>query len=202
MRLKTIVLGILLLILILTFPFATEYYSRITIHNFVANNMYGVEVKFTEFEDNVILIVNTATECRYTPQFLGLQKLYDTYKNRGFTVIAFPSDSFNQEQRSTREIVDYCTDEFLVNFPIFEKIDVKGVYQASIYKYLTEKETNRDFSGPIQWNFEKFIIGKNGTVRARFPSDTPPESRLVVTAIEEALADRGVLQHYITSSNR
>ena len=189
MSLKTIVLGILLLFLILTLPFATEYYSRITIHNFVANNMYGEEVKFAEFEDNVILIVNTASECRYTPQFIGLQKLCDTYKNRGFTVIAFPSDSFKQEPRSTREIVDYCTDKFLLKFPIFEKIDVKGEYQASIYKYLTEEETNKDFSGPIQWNFEKFIIGKNGTVRARFTSDTMPENRLVVAAIEEALSD-------------
>ena len=189
MSLKTIVLGILLLVLILTFPFATEYYSRITIHNFVANNMYGEEVKFSEFEDDVILIVNTATECRYTPQFLGLQKLYDTYKKRGFTVIAFPSGSFKQEPRATSEIVDFCTDEFLVNFPIFEKIDVKGEYQASIYKYLTEEKTNKDFSGPIQWNFEKFVIGKNGTVRARFSSDIPPEDRLVIAAIEEALAD-------------
>jgi len=189
MSLKTIVLGILLLILILTLPFATKYYSRITIHNFVANNMYGEEVKFTEFEDKVLLIVNTATECRYTPQFLALQKLYDTYKKRGFTVIAFPSDSFKQEPRSTLEIVSYCTEEFLVNFPIFEKINVKGEYQASIYKYLTEEETNKNFSGPIQWNFEKFIIGKNGRVRARFTSDTLPEDPLVAAAIEEALAE-------------
>ncbi|MBT4482307.1 MAG: redoxin domain-containing protein [Candidatus Latescibacteria bacterium] len=184
-----IVLGLILFIaLIVTLPFALKYHSRITIHNFVANDMRGNEVKFEEFKDKVLLIVNTATECGLTPQFLQLQEIYKKYKDRGFVIIAFPSDSFKQEPRNTKEIVTYCNDNFLVDFPIFEKIDIKGDFQASIYKFLTEEKTNPEFHGIIKWNFEKFLIGKKGEVLARFDPETTPDDPVITNSVEEALA--------------
>jgi len=185
---KISIVAILLIILIVSIPFAYKHYSRITIHNFVANDMRGNEVKFEQFKGKVLLIVNTATECGLTPQFLKLQEIYNKYKDRGFVIIAFPSDSFNQEPRSTSEVVTYCSDNFLIDFPIFEKIDVKGKYQASIYKFLTEKKTNRKFHGVIAWNFEKFLIGKNGKILARFEPATKPDDPVIANSIEEALA--------------
>ena len=185
---KIVASAILLIALIASIPFAIKYHSRITIHNFVANDMRGNEVKFEQFKGKVLLIVNTATECGLTPQFIQLQELYDKYKDRGFIIIAFPSDSFKQEPRTTKEIVTYCNDHFLVDFPIFEKINVKGEFQASIYKFLTDRETNPKFHGVIKWNFEKFLIGKKGKILARFEPEITPDDPVVFNSIEEALA--------------
>ena len=188
MNKKIVIIVILIIIVIVTIPFTIKYFSRITIHNFVANDMKGNEVKFEKFKGKVLLIVNTATECGLTLQFIQLQELYNNYKDRSFEIIAFPSDSFKQEPRTTKEIVTYCNDHFLVNFPIFEKIDVKGGFQASIYKYLTDKKTNPKFSGIITWNFEKFLIGKKGTVLTRFDPETTPDDPVIINSIEDALA--------------
>ena len=185
---KIAIMVILLIALIVTIPFTIKYFSRITIHNFVANDMHGNEVRFENFKGKVLLIVNTATECNLTPQFIKLQELYNKYRDRGFEIIAFPSDSFKQEPRTTQEIVTFCNDHFLVNFPIFEKIDVKGGFQASIYKYLTDKETNPKFPGIIKWNFEKFLIGKEGKIIARFDPETTPDDPVIINSIEDALA--------------
>ena len=183
-----IAIGLILFIaLIATLPFALKYHSRITIHNFVANDMRGNEVKFEQFKGKVLLIVNTATECGLTPQFLQLQELYKKFKDRGFEIIAFPSNSFKQEPRSTQEVVTYCNDNFLVDFLIFDKIDVKGGFQASIYKFLTEKKTNPEFYGVIKWNFDKFLIGKKGEVLARFDPETTPDDPVIINSVEEAL---------------
>ena len=188
MNKKIVISAILIIIVIVTIPFTIKYFSRITIHNFVANDMRGNEVKFEQFNGKVLLIVNTATECGLAPQFIQLQELYNKYKDRGFEIIAFPSDSFKQEPRTTQEIVTYCNDHFLVNFPIFEKIDVKGEFQASIYKFLTDKKTNPKFHGVIKWNFEKFLIGKKGKIFARFDPEITPDDPVVINSIEEALA--------------
>lgn len=179
---------IVIIAVIISLPLTIRHYSKITIHNFVANDMSGNEVKFEQFKGSVLLIVNTATECGLTPQFLQLQQLYKTYRDRDFIIIAFPSNSFKQEPRTTGEVVQFCNDNYLVDFPIFEKIDVKGAFQASIYKYLTEKSTNPKSYGIIKWNFEKFLIGKNGKILARFNPETTPDDPVLINAIENALA--------------
>ena len=184
---KNKVLIIVIIAIIITLPFTIRHFSKISIHNFVANDMRGNEVKFEQFKGSVLLIVNTATECGLTPQFLQLQKLYTTFKDRGFLIIAFPSNSFNQEPRSTGEVIQFCNDNFLVDFSIFEKIDVKGPFQASIYKFLTEKKTNPEFHGVIKWNFEKFLIGRNGEILARFDPEITPDNPVLITAVEKAL---------------
>ena len=188
MNLKIIFSIILIIIVIVTIPFTIKHFSKITIYNFVANDMNGNEVKFEKYKGKVLLIVNTATECGLTPQFFQLQELYDKYKDKGFEIIAFPSDSFKQEPRTTKEVVTFCSDNFLIDFPIFEKIDVKGGFQASIYKFLTEKKTNPDSYGVITWNFEKFLIGKNGKILARFDPEIKPNDPLIINSIEDALA--------------
>ena len=188
MNKKIVISALLIVIVIVSIPFTIAYFSRITIHNFVANDMDGNEVKFEQYKGKVLLIVNTATECGLTPQFIQLQELYNTYKERGFEIIAFPSDSFKQEPRTTREIVTYCNDHFLVSFPVFEKIDVKGEFQATIYRFLTEQKTNPEFYGGIKWNFEKFLIGKEGKILARFDPEITPDDPAIINTIEDALA--------------
>jgi glutathione peroxidase len=178
---------IILLIIIGSIPFTIKYLQKITIYNFVANDMKGNEVKFEQFKGKVLLIVNTATECRYTPQFFQLEAIYKKYKDRGFEVIAFPSDSFKQEPRTTGEVVTFCENNYLIDFKIFEKIDVEGKYQASIYKFLTEKKSNPEFYGDIKWNFTKFLIGKKGKVVARFESEVTPDDPVIIQAIEKCL---------------
>ena len=184
---KLFILAAILVTLIVALPIAQHHYSRINIHNFVANDMHGEEVKFSTFDGSVLLIVNTATECGLTEQFIGLQELYKTHRDKGFDIIAFPSDSFKQEPRSTREVVTFCNDHFLVEFPIFEKVAIKGPYQASIYKYLTE-EIDTEFQGPVKWNFEKFLVDKDGDVIGRFDPEIEPGDPVLVKAIENALA--------------
>ncbi len=183
---KLFIPAVILIALIVSLPIAQHHYSRINIHNFVANDMHGEEVKFAEFDGTVLLIVNTATQCGLTEQFIGLQKLYKTYRAQGFEIIAFPSDSFKQEPLSTSEVVAFCNDHFLVEFPIFEKIDLKGQYRASIYAYLTE-ETDSEFQGPVKWNFEKFLVNKDGDVIGRFDPEIEPDDPALVKAINDAL---------------
>ncbi|MFC1650582.1 glutathione peroxidase [Candidatus Latescibacterota bacterium] len=182
-------MAIIIFILVAMLPYSTQYFTRLTIHNFVAEDMDGNDIKFEQFKGKVILIVNTATECGLTDQFFSLQKLYNTYRDKGFEIIAFPSNSFNQEPRSTSEVIAFCSDNYLAEFKIFKKIDIKGKYQASIYKFLTEEETNPKFSGEIKWNFEKFIIGKNGEIHARFDPDVDPLDQAICESIEEALEE-------------
>ena len=102
-------------------------------------------------------------------------------------MLGFPSNSFLQEPRTGRELLIFCNDNFLVNFPIFERIDIKGEYQAPLYKYLTEEETNPSYYGPIRWNFDKFLIGRNGKILARFEPTKTPDDPEIMQAIEKAL---------------
>ncbi len=112
-------------------------------------------VPLSEYKGNVILMVNTATECGYTPQYAKLQDLYINYHDKGFEILAFPSNSFDQEPRTGEDIVRFCQDNYNVSFPMFVKIDVKGPNIHPIYEFLTSPETNPEFPGEIKWNFEK-----------------------------------------------
>lgn len=148
----------------------------------------GTPTPLSNFKGKVILIVNVASKCGFTGQYDGLQKLYEKYKDDGFTVLGFPANNFlGQEPGTNKEIATFCRTNYGVTFPMFSKISVKGKDKHPLYKFLTEKETNPEFSGEISWNFNKFIIGKDGKVAARFGSMTSPSSKKLVKAIEEAL---------------
>lgn len=157
-------------------------------YDFKVKNIDDEEVALKEYKGKVLLIVNTASECGYTPQYEGLQAIYEEYKDQGLIVMGFPANNFNgQEPGSNEEIKQFCTLNYSVKFPMFSKISVKGEDQAELFSYLTSEE-NRDFTGDIKWNFEKFLISRNGELKRRFRSNVTPESKDITSAIEAELS--------------
>ncbi len=136
----------------------------------------------------MLLVVNTASQCGYTPQYQGLEAIYQRYKGRGLEVLAFPANEFGQQEPGTdAEIKAFCSANYHVSFPLFAKIVVKGPEIHPLYRFLTGPETDPKFAGPIPWNFAKFLVNRKGEVIARFQPDDEPESEKVIRAIETAL---------------
>lgn len=159
-----------------------------SVHDFTVQNIDGAEVKLGDYAGQVLLIVNVASKCGFTSQYAGLQELYIKYKDQGLLILGFPANNFlGQEPGTNAEIKQFCSANYQVTFPMFAKISVKGDDQAPLYRFLTEKTTNPKFSGEISWNFNKFLIGRNGEILDRFGSRDKPESEEVVQAIEKAL---------------
>ncbi len=147
----------------------------------------GKETTLQPFAGKVLLIVNVASECGHTPQYTGLEYLWRKYRDKGLVVLGFPSNDFGeQEPGSNADIKKFCTSRYEVSFPMFEKVRIKGADQHPLYAALTGPGSA--FPGEVQWNFGKFLIGRNGQVVARFDSDAEPESGAVIEAIEKALA--------------
>lgn len=158
------------------------------IYNFALKSIDGKEVNLSQYRGKALLLVNVASQCGYTPQYEGLQKIYAKYKDRGLVVLGFPANNFGaQEPGTDQEIKTFCSTRYNVMFPMFSKISVKGPDQHPLYQYLTNAATNPQFAGEIKWNFNKFLIDKQGNIAARFDSKDAPESETVVTAIEKAL---------------
>jgi glutathione peroxidase len=155
---------------------------------FQVRDIDGKPVDLAKYKGEVLLIVNTASQCGYTPQYQGLEATYQKYKARGFEVLAFPANEFgNQEPGTDPEIKAFCTSKYNVTFPLFSKVVVKGPGIHPLYQFLTAPETDPKFAGPIPWNFAKFLVDRKGQVVARFEPDDEPESPKVTRAIEEAL---------------
>jgi glutathione peroxidase-family protein len=156
--------------------------------DFVVKDIDDNEVKLSDYKGKVVMIVNVASKCGFTPQYKGLEKLYKEYADRGFVILGFPANNFGgQEPGSNEEIKTFCSSKFDVTFPMMSKISVLGEDKAPLYKFLTEQPTAGDFKGEIGWNFTKFIIDRNGNVIARFASKTTPADKLLVGIIEKAL---------------
>lgn len=159
-----------------------------SIYDFAVRDIDGAEVKLERFKGQVLLIVNVASKCGFTPQYAGLQNLYERYQDQEFAVLGFPANNFlRQEPGSDGEIRDFCTRVYGVRFPMFSKISVKGKDIHPLYRFLSEKATNPVFPGNISWNFNKFLIDRAGRIAARFGSRDEPLSGKVVSAIESAL---------------
>ncbi|WP_437227628.1 glutathione peroxidase [Planctomicrobium sp. SH661] len=157
--------------------------------DFEMQSLGGKPVALKEYQGKVILIVNTASECGATPQYAPLQELYTKYKDKGLVVLGFPCNQFGaQEPGSAKEIQEFCTANYGVTFPMFAKIDVNGPDAAPLYQYLTSKETDPKFAGKIKWNFEKFLISRDGEIVGRFGTPIVPNNAEVVQAIEAELA--------------
>jgi glutathione peroxidase len=149
----------------------------------------GKDVDLSAYKGKVVLIVNVASRCGYTGQYAGLEKLYTTYKDKGFVVLGFPANEFGgQEPGTDAEIATFCSSKYGVTFDMFSKIVVKGANKAPLYKALTEGATP---SGDVGWNFEKFLIGRDGTIKGRYKSGVGPDDAALKTAIEAELAKGG-----------
>lgn len=159
-----------------------------SIYDFSMKSIDGKDVKMEEYKGKVLLLVNVASQCGYTPQYEGLQKVYTKYQDKGFVVLGFPANNFGgQEPGSNEEIKTFCSTKYNVTFPIFSKISVKGSDKHPFYRFLTEKATNPDSAAEVAWNFNKFLVDKNGKVVAKYDSGVAPESAELTGAIEKAL---------------
>ena len=157
--------------------------------SYTMNSLAGKPVPLANYKGKVVLMVNVASECGLTPQYAGLESLHERFSDRGLAVLGFPANEFGaQEPGTNSQIAEFCKKNYGVHFDMFSKVVVKGDGQCDLYRYLTSKETNPKFAGDVKWNFEKFLIGRNGEVIARFAPDVEPTSDEVVKAIEAALA--------------
>lgn len=156
-----------------------------SLSDFQAASITGEEVDLSAYDDHVVLVVNTASECGFTPQYEGLQELHDTYAERGFAVLGFPCDQFgHQEPGDEEEIAAFCDRTFGVTFPMFAKVEVNGDDAHPLYQWL-RKEQGGMLGDKIKWNFTKFLIGRDGQVVHRFAPTKKPEA--LTGAIESAL---------------
>lgn len=160
----------------------TQRKKAMSFFEITVNTLDGKPESLATYKGKVVLAVNVASECGYTPQYEGLQKLYADYKDRGLMVLGFPCNQFGgQEPGSAAQIQTFCSTKFHVTFPLFEKLEVKGPNQAPVYTFLTAKH------GEPAWNFHKYLVGKDGQVIATFKSGVTPESAELRGAIEAAL---------------
>jgi glutathione peroxidase len=156
---------------------------------FNMKSLSGKDVDLAQYRGKVLLMVNVASKCGNTPQYAPLEELYNKYSGQGFVILGFPSNDFGHQEPGTDvQISEFCTKNYGVTFDMFSKVDVKGPNQCDLYKLLTSPETDKPFSGDITWNFEKFLIARDGTIAARFKPRTQPTSPEVVNAIEAELA--------------
>lgn len=159
--------------------------SKTGIHQFTVKTIDGKTRSLAEYKGKTLLVVNTASKCGNTPQYKGLEALYDKYRARGFEVLAFPANNFmGQEPGTDAEIAQFCETNYQVSFPLFSKISVKGSDIAPLYVWLTKDSGH---PGDIGWNFAKFLVGPDGKVIARFDPRTKPEDPKLVAALEAAL---------------
>lgn len=159
--------------------------------NFTMKALDGKEVELGKYAGKVVLVVNVASKCGLTPQYKQLQELNEKYAKEGLAVLGFPCNQFRQQEPGTEaEIRQFCTDNYGVTFDLFAKVEVNGEGACPLYKYLTALETKPKGPGDISWNFEKFLIGRDGKVVARFAPTTKPDDPAVVKAIEAELAKK------------
>jgi glutathione peroxidase len=152
-------------------------------------SLAGEDIDLAQYQGYVLLIVNVASACGYTPQYKGLQALHAKYAAQGFAVLGVPCNQFGQQEPgSAAQIATFCEQRYGVTFPMFDKVDVNGPRQCALYRHLTAQHTQPAPAGPIQWNFEKFLLGRGGTVVARYLSHVTPESVQLVESIEQELA--------------
>lgn len=158
--------------------------------NFFELNAPGIDGKpepLSKYKGKTLLVVNTASECGFTPQYKGLQAIYDKYKAKGFVVLGFPSNDFGaQEPGSNADIKKFCELKYKTTFPLYSKDKVKGDGKQAVYKFLTE-DGDAKFHGEVSWNFEKFLIDKSGKVVGRYKSNVEPESKELTASIEKQL---------------
>ena len=148
----------------------------------------GEVTSLVEYKGNVLMIVNVASKCGRTPQYAGLQRLYDRFSPRGFTILGFPCNQFNNEEPGTAaEILEFCAVNYGVTFPLFEKTNVNGPRRHPLYTLLCAAADDQGLAGEVAWNFEKFLVGRDGRIVRRFRKSDEPSDRRIVDAIDDLL---------------
>ncbi|MEM6468920.1 MAG: glutathione peroxidase [Planctomycetota bacterium] len=156
--------------------------------NFKMKSIDGETVDLEDYEGNVVLIVNTASQCGLTPQYAGLEAMYKKYKDKGFVVLGFPCNQFGSQEPGTEaDIKKFCSTRYNVSFPMFGKIEVNGDGACDLYKFLTSKNVEPAGDGRVSWNFEKFLVDRDGHLIGRFSPRTKPSDSALVKAVEAAL---------------
>ena len=156
--------------------------------NFTMKTTDGTNIPLSKYKGKVLLVVNVASECGYTPQYKGLEMVFRKYKERGFAILGFPANNFGeQEPGSDPEIKSFCQSNYGVTFDMFSKISVKGADQHPLYRFITSTETNPRFGGEVRWNFQKYLVDRSGVIIGKFSSSVTPESHELIRAIEDAL---------------
>jgi glutathione peroxidase len=174
-------LGMVLVMTTSTFAASSGVYS------FTLPSIDGKPMPLADFKGKVVLLVNVASRCGYTPQYAGLESLYEKYKDHGLVILGFPANNFGaQEPGTNQEIKTFCSRKYNVTFPMYSKVSVKGSDKTALYQYLTE-QTDPAIAGDIKWNFTKFLVDRNGKVVKRFEPAVTPESPEVTGAIENLL---------------
>ena len=177
-----------LMILMLCFACGSLAAQTKNIYDFTMKSIDGQPASLSSYSGKVVLLVNVASKCGFTPQYAGLEALYEKYKDRGLVIVGIPANNFmSQEPGTNEEIKKFCSHMYNVTFPMMAKISVKGDDQAPLYGFLTDKSTNPAFGGDIKWNFTKFLFDRSGKPVARFEPATTPDSPEVAAAIEAAL---------------
>ena len=159
-----------------------------SIYDFTMNSIDGRPVSLKSYKGKVVLLVNVASKCGFTPQYAGLESLYEKYKDRGFVIVGVPANNFAQQEPGTNEeIKTFCSRKYNVSFPMMSKVSVLGEDKTPLYRYLTDKNSDPKFGGDIKWNFTKFIFDRHGNPVARFEPAVTPDSPEVQAAVESAL---------------
>jgi glutathione peroxidase len=161
-----------------------------SVYDFTMKNIDGQDIKLDAYKGKVVMIVNVASKCGFTPQYEGLEALYEKNQDKGFVILGFPANNFlSQEPGNEVDIKQFCSTKYHVSFPMFSKISVKGGDQHPLYTFLTNKASDPVFAGDISWNFNKFLLDKNGKIVARFGSKDTPQSDAVTSAVAKYLAE-------------
>jgi len=159
-----------------------------TLHDFSLQTIDGDAKSLSDYKGKAVLVVNVASKCGLTPQYDGLQRLYEAMSGRGLEILGVPCNQFaGQEPGSEAEIKDFCSTQYGVGFPLFAKVDVNGPGRDPLYAWLTSSDVGPDEAGDVKWNFGKFLIGKDGEIAGRFEPATEPQSEVLIAAIEAAL---------------
>jgi len=163
---------------------ATAMFAANNVHEFSLNTIDGQPASLSKYKGKVMLLVNVASQCGYTPQYTGLQSLYQKYKDKGLVIVGVPANNFGgQEPGTNEEIKTFCERKYNVSFPMMSKVSVKGGDMVPLYGYLTSET-----GGDVKWNFTKFLVGKDGKIVQRFESKVAPDAAELTSAVEQALA--------------
>jgi glutathione peroxidase len=177
------------LIFCLLFFAAAAMAADKSVYTFTLNSIDGQPAPLAAYKGKVVLLVNVASRCGFTPQYSALESTYEKYKSRGFVIVGIPANNFgSQEPGTNAEIKTFCTTKYNVTFPMMSKVSVKGDDITPLYQFLTDKTSNPQTGGEIKWNFTKFLVGADGNIAARFEPNVTPDSPEITSAIEKALS--------------